>query len=112
MYFLKFLWSYVMPKKLDKKSPDRLNPNEIEQWKQFKKALDSMNEWEKQQQIKNRGKKTQKEKLDEYLDLMDFVLMAAPTESEKAFKERMLQLIDLQNKLLTFERWRLVKQVD
>jgi hypothetical protein len=43
---------------------------------------------------------------------MDFVLRVAPAESERSFKERMLHLIEFQNKLLTFERWRLVKQVD
>jgi len=101
-----------MSKKLIKNSHDRLSPEEIEQWKQLKKALDTINEWEKQQQIKNRGKQSHKERLDEYLDLMDFVLTVAPDESKKAFNERMLHLIEFQNKLLTFERWRRAKQID
>ncbi|MDZ7265465.1 MAG: hypothetical protein ONB16_12825 [candidate division KSB1 bacterium] len=101
-----------MPKTVRKKSPDRLAPGEIDQWRQLKKALDSMNQWEKQQQIKSRGQKTPQERLDEYLDLMDFVLRVAPAESDRAFKERMLHLIAFQNKLLTFERWRLAKQAD
>ena len=101
-----------MSKKLDKKNYDRLTPEEIEQWKQLKKSLDLINEWEKQQQMKNRGKQTADERMNEYLDLMDFVFMVSPTESERAFNERMLHLIEFQNKLLTFERWRRAKQVD
>jgi len=37
-------WNYFMPKKTDKKNHDRLTPEEIAQWKQLKKSLDSINE--------------------------------------------------------------------
>ena len=101
-----------MSKKLDKKSHDRLTPEEIEQWKQLKKSLDSINEWEKQQQVKNRGKKNVQHKLDEYFDLMDFLLEVAPKESRRAYSLRILHLVELQNKFLKFERWRCAKQVN
>ncbi|UCE04996.1 MAG: hypothetical protein JSW07_15420 [bacterium] len=100
-----------MPKKLAKNSHDRLSPEEIELWKQLKKALDSINEWEKQQQMKNRGKKSVQDKMNEYFDLMDFLLRVAPKESERAYSVRMLQLIELQNKFLRFERWQGAKQI-
>jgi len=101
-----------MLKKNRKNSPERLVPEEINQWRRLKKSLDSINEWEKQQLIKNSGRKSIEEKLNEYFDLMDFLLDVAPKESERAYSLRMLHLIDLQNKFVIFERWRNAKQVN
>jgi len=98
--------------KFVKKSADRLTPEEIEQWKQLKKTLDSMNQWEKRQRIQDSGKMSVQNKLNEYFDLMDFLLDVAPKESERAYSLRMLHLIDLQNKFVIFERWRNAKQVN
>ena len=101
-----------MSTKFDKQSADRLTPEEIEQWKQLKKTLDSMNQWEKRQRIQDSGKMSVQNKLNEYFDLMDFLLDVAPKESERAYSLRMLHLIDLQNKFVIFERWRNAKQVN
>ena len=98
--------------KFDKQSADRLTPEEIEQWKQLKKTLDSMNQWEKRQRIQDSGKMSVQNKLNEYFDLMDFLLDVAPKESERAYSLRMLHLIDLQNKFVIFDRWRNAKQVN
>jgi hypothetical protein len=98
--------------KFDKQSADRLTPEEIEQWKQLKKTLDSMNQGEKRQRIQDSGKMSVQNKLNEYFDLMDFLLDVAPKESERAYSLRMLHLIDLQNKFVIFERWRNAKQVN
>lgn len=98
--------------KVDRKYPDRLAPEEIKQWRRLKKSLDSINEWEKQQLIKNSGRKGIEDKLNEYFDLMDFLLNVAPKESERAYSLRMLHLIDLQTKFAIFERWRNAKQVN
>jgi len=62
--------------------------------------------------MKNRGKKNVQDKLNEYFDLMDFLLVVALKESERAYSLRMLHLIDLQKKFLRFERWRCDKQID
>ena len=109
---LSLRWCWVMLKKNRKNSPERLVPEEINQWRRLKKSLDSINEWEKQQLIKNSGRKSIEEKLNEYFDLMDFLLDVAPKESERAYSLRMLHLIDLQNKFVIFERWRNAKQVN
>lgn len=101
-----------MSKIFKKNLPNKLAPKEIKQWRQLKKALDAMNQWEKQQQIKHSGEKSAQEKLDEYFDLMDFLLEVAPKESERAYSLRMLHLIDLQNKFAVFERRRNAKQVN
>jgi hypothetical protein len=101
-----------MATKFNKNSPDRLTPEEIEQWRQLKKTLDSMNQWEKRQHIQNSGKLSVQNKLDEYFDLMDFLLDVAPKESERAYSLRLLHLIDLQNRFAIFERWRNAKQVN
>ncbi len=101
-----------MLKKIGKKSCDRLTPVEIERWRQLKTSLDSINQWKKQQRIKNSARKSVEDKLNEYVDLMDFLLELAPKESERAFSLRMLHLIDMQNKFAIFERWRTAKQVN
>jgi hypothetical protein len=101
-----------MSTKFDRQSAERLSPEEIEQWRQLKKTLDSMNQWEKRQQIQNSGKMSVQNKLDEYFDLMDFLLDVAPKESERAYSLRLLHLIDLQNRFAIFERWRNAKQVN
>lgn len=87
-------------------------PEEIKQWRRLKKSLDSINDWEKQQLIKNSGRMKIEDKLNEYFDLMDFLLAVAPKESERAYSLRLLRLIDLQNKFAIFERWRNAKQVN
>ncbi len=84
---------------------------EIEKWRQLKEALDSINRWEKRQFIQNSGKMNVQKKLDNYFDLMDFLLDVAPKESERAYSLRMFHLIDLQNKFVIFDRWRNAKQV-
>jgi hypothetical protein len=101
-----------MSTKFDRQSAERLSPEEIEQWRQLKKTLDSMNQWEKRQRIQDSGKMSVQNKLNEYFDLMDFLLDVAPKESERAYSLRMLHLIDLQNKFVIFERWRNAKQVN
>lgn len=78
----------------------------------MKKSLDSINEWEKQQLIKNSGRKSIEDKLNEYFDLMDFLLDVAPKESKRAYSLRLLRLIDLQNSFAIFERWCNAKQVN
>ena len=109
---LSLRWCWIMLKKIRKNSPDRLVPEEINQWRRLKKSLDSINEWEKQQLIKNSGRKSIEDKLNEYFDLMDFLLDVAPKESKRAYSLRLLRLIDLQNSFAIFERWCNAKQVN
>jgi len=83
-----------------------LTPEEIEKYKQLKKDLDAKNEWELQQRIKNRGKRSIQEKWNEYLDLMSYVYKVSPIESEHGLTNRMQHLVEFQNRILTFERRR------